>query len=87
VNFPTREFWIVRISVESDAAGQIAERILRVEVTPPGYGPIDLVLYLWPFLALGALWVKAIFKHRAAAREAPSTEPVPSPHPVSNRHA
>ncbi len=68
VEFPTREFWQVRIVLESESAAQTTERTLRVEVTPPGYGPLDLLLYLWPFLALAALWIKAIGKRRAAIR-------------------
>ncbi|GJM21272.1 MAG: hypothetical protein DHS20C15_11870 [Planctomycetota bacterium] len=78
VDFPTREFWLVRVVVESDTADAHVEHVLRVEVTPPGYGAIDLLLYLWPFLALGALWIKAARRHRARvqaenARSTPDT--------------
>ena len=65
VDFPTREFWTVRIELTSAATGARAERSLRVEVTPPGYGPIDLLLYSWPFAALALLWLKALSRARA----------------------
>jgi hypothetical protein len=77
VDFPTREFWLVRTVVESESAGRSVERTLRVEVTPPGYGPIDLLLYLWPFLAIAVLWIKAILKRRSAERSAVPAETPP----------
>ncbi len=83
VDFPTREFWTVRLVVTSDDAGARVERVLRVEVTPPGYGPVDLLLYLWPFLAVAALWIKALSRRR---RTPPTPgAPVAPPTPITRR--
>lgn len=54
VNFDAQELWRVRVRLES-AQGS-AETIATVEATPPGYGRWDLLLYLFPFLAIGLLW-------------------------------
>jgi hypothetical protein len=58
VHFPTEELWKVRVRLES-AQGN-AETLATVESTPPGYGRWDLLLYLFPFLAVGVLWVIAM---------------------------
>lgn len=78
VELPTREFWSVRVLVESTAAGTSHALSFNVEVTPPGYGPVDLLLYVWPFLAVAFLWWKAMQRGRAhaAARSAGSPSPV-----------
>lgn len=87
VEFPTREFWLVRVVVRSASADARAESVLRVEVTPPGYGPIDILLYMWPFAILAFFWLKAAARHRArlqaeAELEAAADEPAaPSTHP------
>lgn len=70
VDFPTREFWTVRIELDSPSRGARAELVVNVEVTPPGYGPIDLLLYSWPFAALGLLWLRAMQRQRQARRRA-----------------
>ncbi len=75
VEFPTQEPWTIRMQIASDAAGASAERRVTVDVTPPGYGPIDLLLYTWPFLALGGLWIKALMRRRQTAL---------SDHPAAN---
>ena len=60
VQFDAEELWRVRVRLES-AQGD-AETIATVEVTPPGYGRWDLLLYLVPFLAVGLLWTIAIVR-------------------------
>ncbi len=78
VEFPTREFWSIRVVVESASAGVRHELPFHVEVTPPGYGPIDLLLYVWPFLAVGFLWWKALRRHKThASSRLPSSAPSP----------
>jgi len=78
VDFPTREFWAIRVIVESASAGARHELAFHVEVTPPGYGPIDLLLYVWPFLAVAFLWWKALRRHKTyAASRLPSGSPAP----------
>jgi len=76
IEFPTREFWLVRVVVQSDSADARAENVLRVEVTPPGYGAIDLVLYLWPFAIVAWFWIKAMGRRRAQLR-AETAQPTP----------
>ena len=64
VPFDAEERWRVRVRVESAQGGGEAET--DVEVTPPGYGRWDLLLYLLPFAAVGALWLRAVVKRRGA---------------------
>jgi hypothetical protein len=40
------------------------EALSRVEATPPGYGRWDLLLYLLPFLAVGFLWFRGMWRRR-----------------------
>jgi hypothetical protein len=44
-----------------------------VEATPPGYGRWDLLLYLFPFLGVGFLWLKAFLRGRRRNKAAPRT--------------
>jgi hypothetical protein len=60
VQFDAEELWQVRIRLEG--AGGKAETTATVEVTPPGYGRWDLLVYLMPFLAVGVLWAVAMIK-------------------------
>ncbi|MBV9928497.1 MAG: hypothetical protein JOZ96_26005 [Acidobacteria bacterium] len=69
VPFDAQELWRVRVRLQSAQGGGEAET--DVEVTPPGYGRWDLLIYLLPFAAVGALWLRALVKRRNRAR--PST--------------
>jgi hypothetical protein len=60
VHLDAEELWRVRVRLES-AAGN-AETLATVEATPPGYGRWDLLVYLFPFLALGLLWTIALVR-------------------------
>ena len=60
VQFDAEELWRVRVQFES-AQGN-AETIATVEATPPGYGRWDLLVYLFPFLAVGLLWGIAMIR-------------------------
>lgn len=62
VPFDAEELWRVRVSLRSAQGG--GETTTDVEVTPPGYGRWDLLIYLLPFAAVGALWLRAIIKGR-----------------------
>jgi hypothetical protein len=62
VPFDAEELWRVRVSLQSAQGG--GEATTDVEVTPPGYGRWDLLIYLLPFAAVGALWLRAIIKGR-----------------------
>ncbi len=60
VHFDAEELWRVRVRLLS-AQGN-AETVATVEATPPGYGRWDLLVYLLPFLAVGALWAVAMIR-------------------------
>ena len=60
VHFDAEELWRVRVRLQS-AEGN-AETIATVEATPPGYGRWDLLVYLFPFLAIGVLWAIAMIR-------------------------
>lgn len=66
VPFDAQELWRVRVHLQS-AQGE-GEATTDVEVTPPGYGRWDLLIYLLPFVAVGALWLRAIVKGRGRGK-------------------
>ena len=66
VQFDQQEFWLVRLVLQSSDGG--GEALSRVEVTPPGFGRWDLLLYLLPFLGVGFLWFRAVTKRRSYRR-------------------
>lgn len=66
VPFDAQELWRVRVSLRSSQGD--GEATTEVEVTPPGYGRWDLLIYLLPFAAVGALWIRALVKRRGRGR-------------------
>lgn len=61
--------WSLRI----DLAGALGreESEVKVEVTPPGQGPVlDFVIYSFPFAVAGALFIVAMVRRRAAGGRA-----------------
>jgi hypothetical protein len=70
VQFDAEELWQVRVRLES-ARGN-AETTAGVEVTPPGYGRWDLLVYLMPFLAIGLLWAIAMIRKTRRRRTSSS---------------
>ena len=60
VHFDAEELWRVRVRLHSSEG--TTETIATVEATPPGYGRWDLLLYLFPFLAVGVLWAVAMIR-------------------------
>ena len=65
VRFETEDSWRVRIRVSSAAGTNEVATV--VAATPPGQGPVlDFILYLFPFVAIGFLFVKAALKRRTA---------------------
>jgi len=63
VEFDQGEMWSVRIIIEGEDGG--GELLAEVEATPDGtIGPIGLILYLLPFLAVGYLWIKAALRKK-----------------------
>ena len=66
VPFDAQELWRVRVRLQSSQGG--GEAATDVEVTPPGYGRWDLLIYLLPFAAVGFLWLRALVKRRGRGR-------------------
>jgi len=71
VQFDAQERWLTRIFLNSSRGG--GEAAFEVEATPPGYGRWDLLLYLFPFLGVGFLWLKAFLRGRRRNKAAPRT--------------
>ena len=66
-DFDRQELWHVRLVIQSSQGS--SEATADVEVTPPGFGRWDLLLYLLPFLAVAFLWVLGVSRakrHRKA---------------------
>lgn len=60
--FDAQERWLTRIFLSSSRGG--GEAAVEVDVTPPGYGRWDLLVYLFPFLLIGFLWFNAVLRRR-----------------------
>ncbi len=56
--FDRQELWRVRLVIQSSLGA--GEATAQVEVTPPGFGRWDLLLYLLPFLMVALLWFHGI---------------------------
>lgn len=65
--FDRQELWRVRLVVQSSQGG--GEATTQVEVTPPGFGRWDLLLYLLPFLLVAFLWFRGISRTRQRRNE------------------
>jgi hypothetical protein len=62
VQFDAQEKWRLRVLLESaQGSGEIST---EVEVTPPGPGGWGILLYLFPFVAVGILWARALLYRR-----------------------
>jgi hypothetical protein len=59
--FDRQEMWTVGVAMHFPD-GQAHELVTQVEVTPPGYGRWDLVIYLVPFLLFGGLWCLSLLR-------------------------
>lgn len=62
VPFDVQDFWDVRVTIDGVEKYVITS---KVESTPDGtIGPIGLAVYLFPFLAVGFLWLKAMRRRK-----------------------
>lgn len=64
--FDQRDFWSVGFQI-SPPGDQPHELTARIESTPPGLGPWDFAIYLFPFLLFGGMWAVAILRRRKIA--------------------
>lgn len=62
VPFDAQGLWHVRVVLRGPSGE--GETAVDVEVTPDGLGRWDLLLYFFPFAAVGFLWLRAAFKGR-----------------------
>ena len=68
VEFDQGEMWHVRVVIEGDGWGE--ELNSEVEATPDGsIGPIVILIYAFPFVLVGILWVRAIMVRRQGTDE------------------
>lgn len=64
--------WRVRVSLDGPQGRGLLTA--EVEATPDGtIGPIGLVVYAVPFLAVGFLWLKAVLRRREDKKDAKDT--------------
>lgn len=74
VSFDAVGDWRTRVAVRCGA--QSGEAATVVKVTPPGQGPIlDFVLYLFPFVAVAVIFVRALIARRRPRGQAPPRPP------------
>jgi hypothetical protein len=81
--FDAPEPWIVGVEIRR-ADGATHSMATQVAATPPGLGPWDLLIYLFPFVLFGGLWVIA-FVRRMRAR--PSSDRDLARPPAHSVHA
>src|SRR6202050_769636 len=65
--FDRQELWRVRLVIQSSQGD--GEATTQVEVTPPGFGRWDLLLYLLPFLLVAFLWFRGITRARRRGKK------------------
>ncbi|TWU06211.1 hypothetical protein Pla52n_19310 [Stieleria varia] len=76
--FDLRDMW--RIGVEVSVNDGPAETITtEVESTPPGFGVWDLLVYLFPFVLLGGMWIFALLRRQKAWQESSGSSSSESP--------
>jgi hypothetical protein len=63
IPFDQQEKWRIRLLLTSSQGN--GEATTDVDVTPPGFGQWDLLLFSLPFLGVGVLWFKAISVKRS----------------------
>lgn len=63
LDFPHQGTWSVRIVLESPDGQDVVSTDL--EVTPTGFGKLDLLWSSAPFLLLGFVWLKAFLRRRS----------------------
>ena len=67
VPIDAQELWRVRIIVQgADGSG---EATLDMMAVPPGLGRWDMLIYVFPFLAVGCLWLQVVLYRRKHQRE------------------
>ena len=74
VKFDRGEMWHVRVLIEGPKGG--GQLTSEVEATPNGtLGPIGSLVYLFPFVAMGFLWLKAALRKRERGKDGRAPSP------------
>ena len=77
--FDQQELWRVRVQISS-AAGD-GEVDSQVEPTPTSYGRWDLLIYAFPFVLFGGLWLSVILRRRRCSVRDPASPSALGPAP------
>ncbi|MBC7430152.1 MAG: hypothetical protein H7336_16180 [Bacteriovorax sp.] len=65
IPFPKAMLWNVRILIKNKQNNEVLlDQTLSVEVTTPGPNRTETLVYLMPFLLVGAIWIKVVMKKR-----------------------
>ena len=67
-SFDKQEMW--RLQIVLHDAGKVDTLTTQVEATPDDLGPVGILLYAFPFVAIGLVWGRAILKDRRASQPA-----------------
>jgi hypothetical protein len=70
--FDALEMWEIGVRV-TPPGKQAVELTTEVEVTPPGLGKWDLLMYLFPFAFIGGMWALALRRRWKAHNSGPTS--------------
>lgn len=83
LQFGHRGRWPTRFVVHPNGSDSVlGELAFDLDVTPPGLGPLDILLYGFPFLIIGGLWMRVLLAQRAYDRAHSA-----APRPAAGDHA
>lgn len=74
--FDKSDRWRIGVIIQRHD-GTIDELLSEVESTPPGTGPWDLLIYVFPFALVAALWIAAIIRLKRRRRTLFASDPAP----------
>jgi len=69
VPFDKKELWRLRVLLHDP--NKTEEVVTQVEATPDDLGPLGILIFGLPFIAVGFLWIKATKKHGRKPAAAP----------------
>lgn len=68
VQFPAGGWWTTRVRIRDGTTWD--ELVVGVEATPPGAGPWGFVIFLFPFVGFGFIFLRLALKRRRACSAA-----------------
>lgn len=75
-HFDQQDMWTVGFRLET-ALGPTNDLTTEIESTPDGYGAWDVLIYLFPFVFLGGMWLVALVRRRSHCSTHPSASTAP----------